>query len=229
MSEKGHCVTVKKVSPKRTVLHENSYGIQAVRIDYAKRSKVIYEKEKCVFISYRFDKVTPVYESQYLSWANLDCCGGWDYDESYLRTAVQNGHKLYAGCYFYANQYGTPEQTRQEIERIFRELPDNCIGGYEPAQSERVISFYICRKGCLEDYYDIDAALDYYERLGVWIDAATRKNVKYLSTMEICRYGQPNPPVDYLCTYSLVSAIITGLLLGYPIESTASFLLAEQQ
>lgn len=124
--------------------------------------------------------------------------------------------------------YGTPEKTMQEIEHLFQELPPDCIGGYEPVRNDRVIPFYICRKGCLADYYDIDAVLDYYERLGVWIHAAIRENVKYLSSIEINRYGQPNPPVDYLCTYSAVSAIITGLLLGYPIESTASLLVEEQ-
>lgn len=228
MSEKVHRVAVRKAAPTRTVLHENSRGIQAVRLDYTKRSKVIFVKENFVFRSYGFNKVTPVYESSYLSWANLDCCGGWAYDESYLHTAVQKGQKLYAGCYFYANAYGTPEDTRQVIENIFGELPSNCVGGYEPRTSDRVISFYICRKGCLADYYDIDAVLDYYERLGLWVNEAMRQNVKYLATLEISRYGQPNPPVDYLCTYDPVSAIITGLLLGYPIESTASFLIEEQ-
>lgn len=228
MSERVHRVTVRKVTPIRTVLHENSHGIQAIRLDYTKHSKVIYVKDKYVFNSYIFDKVSPIYESPYLSWGNLDCCGGWAYDETYLHTAVQKGQKLYAGCYFYANAYGTPEETRRVIENMFRELPSNCVGGYEPRTSDRVISFYICRKGCLADYYDIDAVLEYYERLGLWVNEAIRQNVKYLATLEISRYGQPNPPVDYLCTYDPVSAIITGLLLGYPIESTASFLLGEQ-
>ena len=228
MSEKNHRVAVRKAAPTRTVLHENSRGVQAVRLDYTKRSRVIIGKENYVFMSYSFNKVTPVYESPYLSWANLDCCGGWAYDESYLHTAVQNNQKLYAGCYFYANQYGTPERTRQAIEGILQSLPTDCVGGYEPTQTDRVISFYICRKGCLADYYDIDAVWDYYERLGLWVNEAIRQNVKYLATLEISRYGQPNPPVDYLCTYDPVSAIITGLLLGYPIESTASFLIEEQ-
>lgn len=63
MSEKGHRAIVRKVTPTRTVLHENSHGIQAVRLDYTKRSKVIYGKDKHVFISYSFDKVSPAYES----------------------------------------------------------------------------------------------------------------------------------------------------------------------
>ena len=228
MSEKVHRVTVRKAAPTRTVLHENSRGIQAVRLDYTKKSKVIFVKENDVFRSYSFNKVTPVYESPYLSWSNLDCCGGWSYDESYLRTAVQNGQKLYASSYFYTNQFGSPEKTRQAIDNILRELPAPCVGGYEPTQTDRVISFYICRKGCLADYYDIDAVLDYYERLGLRVNEFIRENVRYLATFEISSYGQPNPPVDYLCTYDPISAIITGLLLGYPIESTASFLVEEQ-
>lgn len=228
MSEKVHRVTVRKVAPTRTILHENIHGIQAVRIDYAKRSKVIYVKDNFIFRAYSFNKVSPAYESQYLSWSNLDCCGGWSYDESYLHTAVQNGQKLYAGSYFYANEFGSPEKTRKMIENMFRELPSNCVGGYEPRTSDRVISFYICRTGCLADYYDIDAVLDYYERLGLRVNEFIRENVRYLATFEISSFGQPDPPVDYLSTFDPVSAIITGLLLGYPIESTASFLIEEQ-
>lgn len=228
MSERVHRVAVRKVAPIRTVLHENSRGIQAVRLDYTKRSKVIFVKENYAFRAYSFNRVTPAYESPYLSWANLDCCGGWAYDESYLHTAVQNKQKLYAGCYFYSNQYGTPERTRQAIEGMLQSLPSDCVGGYEPAQTDRVISFYICRKGCLADYFDIDAVLDYYERLGLRVNEFIRRNVRYIATFEICSFGQPDPPVDYLSTYDPVSAIITGLLLGYPIESTASFLIEEQ-
>ena len=58
MSERVHRVAVRKVAPIRTVLHENSRGIQAVRLDYTKRSKVIFVKENYVFrvLSIRIEK-----------------------------------------------------------------------------------------------------------------------------------------------------------------------------
>lgn len=48
--------------------------------------------------TYRFNNL-PFYEHPLLSWANLDCCDGWDHDEEYLLTAVQEGKKPVADIF----------------------------------------------------------------------------------------------------------------------------------
>lgn len=224
MSEKSHRVPVRKKSPTEIVLHENRHGIRMIRYDYATRSKVKVTSGNIIHRIYRFARIDSEYTSPYISWANLDCCGGWVSDESYLQVAVQEGKKLYAGLDIYVRQVGSQENARKEVERILSELPEGCTGGFEPQKVAFSVPYFICRTGSLSDYYDIDRVLDYYEQLGVMINDADRQEVKQLSTLEIKEFGSENPPIDYINAYSLSSLIVTGLLLGYPIESTVSIL-----
>lgn len=60
-----------------TVLNENSWGIRLVKTDLKKRSRVdVVNKYGEKLATYRFNNI-PLYENQYMSWQNLDCCDGW--------------------------------------------------------------------------------------------------------------------------------------------------------
>lgn len=224
MSGKPQRVVVQKIKPSKSIVHENSFGIQAIRYDYKNSSRVDYVKEGFKFRSYFFDKVTPVYESPYLSWANLDCCGGWAYDESYLQTAVQSGKKLYAGMFFYISQYGSIAKTKDAVSEFLENIPSDCVGGLEEQPIGIALSFYVCRKGSLSDYFNLNEVLDYYERLGVLIDDTIRSTVQKLASIEISKFATKDAPFDYSEAYDTASLIVTGLLFGYPIESTASII-----
>ena len=76
-----------------TLLHKNSKGVTIIREDGKKRSSVkVLAPDGHTLHTYRFNNIPP-YSHPLLSWANLDCCGGWTYDKEYLLTAVQNGKK----------------------------------------------------------------------------------------------------------------------------------------
>ena len=77
------------------LLNENSKGVKMILEEYKKRSRVKvfteYGGKAHIIRSYRFNRISDRFESPYLSWANLDCCGGWACDNEYLDTAVQEG------------------------------------------------------------------------------------------------------------------------------------------
>lgn len=182
-----------------------------VRVDMKKRSKVTVRNSHgdCMRI-YRFNNIQDRFESPYISWANLYCCGGWACDEAYLDTAVQCRAKLYAGRTQALKQYPAFEAT----------LPEGVVAGQEELR-ESSEHYYVCRTGTIADHIDLDAVFDFYTKLGIY---APRDVVRRLCNVEIRLCGTPNAPFVYLEACTAAELIITGLLLGYPIESTASIL-----
>lgn len=212
-------------------LHENSKGVEIVRIDYVKRSKVVVRNKDTGFIhrTYRFNN-TPEFKSQYLSWANLDCCGGWTYSESYLNIAVQEGKKLFAGrCEHARSRYLQLMPTMDELSEKFNAfceaLPTGVVAGIDRnVQIDNMFNTYVCRTGSISDYYDLSAIRKHYEDLGIILSGNTWIDVLVLSTIELRDFGTEKAPFSYINPTTDAELIITGLLLGYPIESTASIL-----
>ena len=176
------------------------------------------------YMTYRFKDV-PALDSPYISWENLNCCGGWGYDRMYLYTAVQRGRKLYAGLTFTRNE--TDNNTVfQEIEKIKETLPDDCLFGNEepPVTKNGPYSFhhfFVCKTGAISDYISVDDVLAAYDRFGLVIDAGTANNIKDLCDVQLKNYAKLSAPVKYVNTPTGVDLIVSGLLLGYPLESTA--------
>ena len=107
------------MNTNKKLLHSNTYGIDMVRIDAKKRSKVcVCNKTGKTIRTYRMNNV-PFYEHQYLSWANLDCCNGWAYDDEYLYSAVTERTALVYLHIFSA--FGACDAGR--------EIKDNAIAG----------------------------------------------------------------------------------------------------
>lgn len=186
-----------------------------VRGDMKKRSKVTVRNSRgdCMRI-YRFNNIQDRFESPYISWANLDCCGGWACDEVYLDTAVQCGAKLYAGRTQTLKQYLAFEAT----------LPEGVVAGQEELResNQHYLYTFICRTGTIADHIDLDAVFDFYTKLGIY--DAPRDAVCRLCNVEIRQYGTANAPFIYFNAATDAEWITTGLLLGYPLESTASIL-----
>lgn len=212
------------------ILHENSHGIQMVRVDMKKRSKVtVRNSHGDCMRTYRFNNIQDRFESPYISWANLDCCGGWACDEAYLDTAVQCGAKLYAGKtqtlkrvpYFL--QYPTKSEALDAFEAFKKTLPEGVVAGQEELceSNGHYLHTDICRTGTIAEHIDLDAVFDFYCKLGIY---APRDEVRRLCDVEIRQYGTPNAPFVYFTPCSEAQLITTGLLLGYPLESTASIL-----
>lgn len=180
--------------------------------------------------TYRFDLIHEPVEVPYCSWANLDCCGGWSYDEEYLDTAVQKGLKLFASraahlkCALLPN-YPSAEEAKRQFAALTETLPTGILADVETGLgSTDVLHTYICRTGTISEYIDLDMVFDFYEKLGAHISSTEKVDVKRLCDIEIRQYGSGNTPFQYTQVESRTQLITTGLLLGYPIESTVSIL-----
>lgn len=218
------------------LLHQSSYGVTMLREDYKKRSQVKvfseYQGKRHILRSYRFNRISDRFDSPFCSWGNLDCCGGWLSDDTYLDTAVQEGKKLYAGRVqrlqsSYFPELPSREDALQGFQKIVDELPAGVIAGVEYNGRDSMEDFlytFICREGRIADYFDLNDVFKFYSKLGLEFPQYVVAQVKALCKIEIKTFGGEKPPFLYYQAGAPVELITTGLLLGYPIESTASIL-----
>ena len=189
------------------LLHENSHGVKMIREDKAKRSTVKVIEDGHTLHTYRFNNI-PFYEHPYLSWANLDCCGGWDYDKDYLYTAVQEGKKPVAEI----TAETLPEISLTPDIEIWKN-PVPTING-----PNKRWNMLVTRKGRLSDYFDIDSIVAAYAAQDFKIDKTVLE--KYFSVPLIELFQNP----FWVTLRTADEAIVAGLGLGYPIESTISII-----
>lgn len=203
----------------RTIFISNN-GIKFERRDFKKRSevKVIIIASNRTLNTYRFNNIELNYDTKYMNYANVNCCGGWIYDENYLITAVQNNSKLYAGIHI------TPE----EFENLKINNEKGIIYGKEGDALENLDkkNYYICKEGKVSEYIDIEAVFSVYENLGISIPDEAKKIILDMANEEIYTYSSENNKfkLDYVNSRTLCDFIFTGMLLGYPIETTASII-----
>ena len=69
-------------------------GIQFVREDYKKRSAVKVKNGRKTVCVYHMNNI-PFFQNDYLSWENLNCCGGWKFDDKELLKFKLNIWKKY--------------------------------------------------------------------------------------------------------------------------------------
>lgn len=193
-----------------TVLFTNPLGITIERTDYKNRSKVKVSNNGYNLKTYRFNNVE-CFESPYISWQNLDQCNGWNTSEEYLHTAVQNGTKLFASIVH------TDDVSFEATDDV---VVDTRKHGWLKDHSYTHIS----RKGCLSDYYDLDAVFAHYSRLGIYLTGWDKDEIREFCQVELSVFGTDDRPMDYLNNTEISHIIVTGLLLGYPLETTTSII-----
>jgi|GEM_PF-2207041 len=178
---------------------------------------------------YRYKNV-PGLSSPYINWANLNCCDGWAHDKTYLHTAVQNGHKLFAGIGVTTRDDDplTKQQADDLYNTLKHSLPDDCVMGYEARSENRngpnlTRHIFICKAGAIKDYINLDDVFDTYRRLGVHINDSDRNVITEWCGLPLQSFAGEEKSFDYGYAGGLAQLIVTGLLLGYPLETTASF------
>ena len=197
------------------ILFESNRGVIFEKTATKNRCRVTVKNKDGGFchMIYRFNKDVKPLSSQYISWENLNCCGGWDYDESYLLTAVQEEKKLGAGIVF---------NSERERDEYRDSLPDEFMYFCPPPMHNGPYSFYyidVVRDGAIQDFIDASEVFRVYDELGI-----TNINKKLLSDLldtpmyyyisgETFKYSSPAKRNE--------EWVITGLMLGYPLESTA--------
>lgn len=206
---------------KKTLLYKSNVGISIYKENLkgicTVKVQVEQPKRNYTLCKYMFPDLTIDYVSDFINWANLNCCGGWAYDKSYLYTAVQNSKKLYAGI------------TVKEIPKeILETLPDDCVYGIEPLEpyggnNPDIHNYYICKTGTIEDYINISKVFYEYEKFGFPLSKEIILEVKNYCRTDIVNFAS-YIPYKYYAPINPSQFITTGLLLGYPIESTISVL-----
>ena len=229
-----YCVCPKEVSLMEIVLHQNSHGVSMVRQDFKLRSQVkvvtSYAGKRHCIRTYRFNRTEQAIDIPYCSWANLDCCGGWSCDEEYLDSAVQKGLKLFAGRVTslkgqYTPNNPTVDEALREFEMLKNSLPSGVLADVEtPAVDNGCLYTFICRTGCISDHIDLATVFESYDKLGCHLSEDDKKEITRLCGIEICQYGKDQAPFSYVHAAGVVQLVVTGLLLGYPIESTVSII-----
>lgn len=212
----------------RELLFQSNIGIRFVKEVHKGICTVKVQSRNAnramTLMSYTFPNVELSVSSPFLSWENLNCCGGWTYDEKYLFTAVQEGKKLYAGAAIYVGPTGDTSEAEARLKEITSSLPSYCKAGKEIVENEKYFPFYICRRGCLKDFFDLEKVLEDYKQMGITLYAEQRERLFTLSEIELAQFASAIP-MCYYETDTDAELIATGLLLGYPLESTASILL----
>jgi hypothetical protein len=191
-----------------------------VRSDTAKTSKGTVRNDTGRFIhrSYRFRNIpADLFQSPYISWTNLNCCNGWSFDKSYLLTAVQEGKKLCAGI---------TTTDENAFRAYFASLSDEYPYFCPPPTRNGPHTFYhieVTRQGSIADYIDISAARETYSALG--IDFLDFKIISEYATKPMIQLLDGTVDFNYANPKGNEQLAVTGLLLGYPLESTAALLL----
>jgi hypothetical protein len=184
-------------------------------------------------MTYHFKNV-PIYESPYLRWENLLYVAS-NFDDPYLYTAVQRDKKLYSDIVFTMfdedwakecphHNLTTQKDVEEIIEKIKSELPFDCtLGsrGDEPRYRCRMKNIFICKNGMIADFIDIDKVLLAYEQLGIIINDVLKRKIKSYCHIPLICFSEKDAPFNFVNTQNGVELIVTGLILGYPIESTA--------
>jgi len=226
--EKRHC-GLEDARNMAEIVFESHDGYVYEKTTYKNgRCKVAvkYKPSGYVDMTYRYKDV-PGLDSPYISWENLSyCAGGWD--SEYMLTAVQRGKKLYAGPTFSFNE-GDVDRERSvydTVAKIKDGLPEDCVMGCEEPQEHRNgphISrhFFICKTGSICDYISLDDVFNAYGRLGIMIDTNNEVHIRELCEVPLEDYSGRSAPFQYVNAVSGYSLVVTGLLLGYPLESTA--------
>lgn len=196
-----------------TILCTTGAGVQTIRKDFKKRSEIkIKGPTNYLFHTIRINNVPLTYQSSYINWENYNCCGGWVVDREYLNHAVQNDRKLYAGI------------LRRDLPDLIPSLEGS--GLYYGEEPEYPALAYICKPGCVADYIDMEAIFADYERLGISFSLAHKDYLNELAQFPIHAFSTIENiyELDYSNPDSPIQLVFVGLLLGYPLESTAYLL-----
>lgn len=204
------------LSTPETVLFESESGILFVRKDFKNRSQIIVKNRDsgCYIMDYRIKNV-PLYVHRLLSWENLNCCGGWRYDKEYEKTAVQHGLKPAALIVRSDDYVYLTEEEKAKAEEWHD--PDTAFN-----HTYTLYRTIIARKGCLNNLFDMDDISAAYGKLGICVDIHSMQSWLNMPVMDLMRFWWKN---DYVFNPGTkTDLIITGLMLGYPIESTAGLI-----
>jgi len=202
---------------KKTIIFKSNEDIIFERTDTKNRSRIAVRYGEHFIHDYRFNNTKGIeFESPYISWENLNCCGGWTHDKEYLKTAVQENKKICAGISF-----KTADEIQEYIKGIDKEKYDYVDTSWDNGPY-RFHLIDLVKKGSLRDYYDLKEIIDFYKILGLNWDSVDVDRFNELYDADLFDLINGSKGYKYSeINKTIGEHLITGLLLGYPLESTA--------
>lgn len=162
--------------------------------------------------------VNETISSSLLNWHNLFFCSN-GYGPSphlgYMNHAVQNGTKPASTAYVSAEEYA----------QLICTLPANCHAVPYGESADNLFIAYIYRDGSLHDFFDFEKIKHIYSLHGLnksidwnYVKERFEKPLEYFSNAAQCGF-------NIQCgVNSIENKIVNGILLGYPVESTISYI-----
>lgn len=204
------------------LLYKADNGIRIERLIYdgaGRASVFVITPTGDVLMDYQYNHMEqPLLESPYINWRNLFHVGGWATgDDAYLLKAVQEGTKLCAGITFHSGD---------EAGQYVCSLPDGYNYHMSLAWSNGPYEFHpvdVFREGAIQDYIDMSLVEQTYQCLG-FDDVIDFDEVGELCRAPIKELLDGTRHFDYSNADTVEDLVVAGLLLGYPLESTASLL-----
>lgn len=204
-------------------LNKNKQGVTITRKNFTSRALVeVRDKDNNIIDTYNFNNIDLKYSTKYMNWSNLNCCGGWEYDEKDLINQFKNDKKLFAQIVLDLNN---------NIDVHLLPLVEECskLDGAKVVEVEHWTEgckmFVMMKKGCVSNYLDVDDIINDYYSLGLKkLTDDQIQHLKNLCSEDMSCYISKNHNrylYDFLHPMGILELIFTGMLLGYPIESTA--------
>lgn len=204
------------------MLNRNSHGVTMERKDYTKRSVVDVRScnGKYLLRKYRFNNV-PFFEHKYLSWANLDNCGGWSCDNNEL-DLIRQGRKLVAEKHYIIDADESIDDVLKYIA-LPRTFTVNVVSVWDWGNGRKNYGVVFASRASLAECFDFNEVIEAYKAHGIVLSPSETIQLSKAFTPPISAYIKAGYKITDPITD--VDLIITGLMLGYPIESTASIIM----
>lgn len=183
----------------------------------------------------RYNLAAPHFDSPYLSWENLGDVTRL-HDTNILETAVPKGKRLVDMGYITYNVGNTltKAEALRQVEVMDAALPEemSCVS-YAPVVDRYTLYVYVFREGYITDFFDLDQVFNQYRLLGYPMNDDIQELVRELCRHEIRDYAGAEAPFSIdrpaspagnhpdIRTELSAQHIVSGLLRGHPLESTA--------
>lgn len=177
------------------------------------------EKRPYGILAYsKFKNINKTINSPFLNWKNLVACSNcWTVppNKDYMNSAVQNGLKTTATAYV---------NSKEEYKSLVFNLPNEIFSmpyGTNSENDDFPNIVYLYRKGCLDDFFDMNLVKKIYVEND--ISYLNWQKINQMAKWELSKFGNESE-----CGFSLQCGgndneiVIIGLLLGYPVESTVA-------
>lgn len=208
-------------------VNEKGFGMSGFyRRDYKKHCNMLVLENGHRLIKYKYPRVSIPFSSQMSRWQNLYFCGGYSLTK-------ENGSEtdcdelLFDAVASRLKPIGFIITDNDSVNKMAAEATSKgLMYSINPHFWQGHSELAIANRGRIKDHFDIDRLIQSYRIM----ENSLRIEILSISDEEHLRDVSEKQLSDFLRDYDYVNprndfeCILTGLLLGFPIESTVAFI-----